>query len=346
MERPTEPALGQPGAAVDGRHAVALGAGVVLQQDGAPPVDHLLLDLDRARRGGVDGDPQAGDVVLVAGGLRQLQHPDEHRRHELRVRDAPVTDGLQGLLGVESLHHRDGAAERLDGTAPAQRRRVVDRAGRQVDRVLIDAEELAGQGHQGLAGLGHLDAGQRRPDSLGPAGGTRGVQHGGAVRLIGGRHRGRRGDGLLIAAVARDRTAEGQPQLHPGGQAGDGLGGGGQFGRHDQRGRAAVADDVGHLIRLEAVVDGGDVQTGSQRGPVHLEGAQVVLRQQRYDVAGPQAHVVEHVRQLDRAPLEFSVAERLAGAGHDRRDPVRRLGCVSAWVHGPPPGREACSRDG
>src|SRR5579859_596528 len=39
----------QPGRAVDGRHAVALGAGVVLHQDGPPPVDHLLLDLDRAR---------------------------------------------------------------------------------------------------------------------------------------------------------------------------------------------------------------------------------------------------------------------------------------------------------
>src|SRR5580704_13114871 len=55
--------LGEPGGAVDGRHAVALGAGVVLRQDGAPPADHLLLDLNRARRRGVDRDPQAGHVV-------------------------------------------------------------------------------------------------------------------------------------------------------------------------------------------------------------------------------------------------------------------------------------------
>ena len=247
-------------------------------------------------------------------------------------------DGLQGLLGVESLHHDDGAAEGLDGAAPAQRGRVVDRAGRQVDRVLVDAEELAGQGHQGFAGLGHLAVGQRRPDPLGPAGGARGIQHGGAVRLVGERRRGRRGDGLLVTAVAFDRAAVGQPQLYAGGQAGDRLGGGGLLGRHDQRGRAAVADDVGDLVRLEVVVDGGDVQAGPQRGPVHLEGAQAVLGQQRHHVAWPQARLVQHVRQLDRAPLELSVAERLAGAGHDRRDPVRRLGCVRAWVHGPPPG--------
>ena len=272
--------------------------------------------------------------------LRQLQHPDEHGRHELRVRDAPVLDGLQGLLGVESLHHDHRAAEGLDGAAPAQRGRVVDRAGRQVDRVLVDAEELAGQGYQGFARLGHLAVGQGRADPLGPSSGTRGVQHGGAVRLLGERRRGRRRDGLLVTAVVLDRAAISQPQLHAGGLAGDRLGGGGLLGRYDQRGRAAVADDVGDLVRLEAVVDGGDVQTGSQRGPVHLEGAQVVLRQQRYDVAGPQADVVEHARQLDRAPFEFSVAERLAGAGHDRRDPVRRLGCVRAWVHGPPPGRD------
>ena len=255
------------------------------------------------------------------------------------MRDAQGLDGLQGLLSVESLHHGHGAAERLDGTAPAQRRRVIDRAGRQVDRVVIDAEELAGQGHQGLAWLGHLDAGQRRPDSLGPAGGARGVQHGGAPRLIGERHRRRRGDGLLVAAVVLNRAAEGQPQLHSGSQAGDRLGGGGQLGRHHQRGRAAIADDVGHLVRLEPVVDGGDVQSGPQRGPVHLEGTQVVLGQQRHHVAWPQARLVQYVRKLDRTALEVPVAERLAGAGHDRRDPVRRLGRVRSWVHGPPPGR-------
>src|SRR5688500_16684389 len=53
----------EPGFAVDARGAVALGAGVVLVQDGSPPVDHLALDLDGAGRGGVDGDAVRGQVV-------------------------------------------------------------------------------------------------------------------------------------------------------------------------------------------------------------------------------------------------------------------------------------------
>ena len=296
MGRPTVPGLVSQVVAVDGRHPVALGAGVVLEQDGAPPGDHLLLDLDRARRGGVDGNPQAGHVVAVPGVLRQLQHPHEHGRHELRVGDAVVLDGRQDLSGVEPLRHDHGAAEDLDGAGPAQRGRVVDRPGRQVHRVLSDAEEHAGQAGQGLTGVGHLAVGQRRPDALGPAGGARGVQHGGPGRLVGERLVRGGGDGVLVAAVASYLPAVGQPQLHPGGQAGERLGGRGLLGRHDQRGRAAVVDDVGDLVRLEVPVDGGDVQAGPHRGPVHLEGTQVVLGQQGHHVARPQARLVQHVR--------------------------------------------------
>ena len=282
---------------------------------------------------------QAGDVVLVPGLLGQLQHPDEHGRHELRVGDAVIAAmAWKRLLGVEPLRHDDGGAEDLQGTGPAQRGRVVDRPGRQVHRVLVGAEEHAGQPGQGLARLGHLAVRQRRPDALGPAGGARGVQHGGAGRLVGERLGGSGGDRVLVAAVPVDRAAVGQPERGRRDLAGDRGRGRGLLGRDDQRLRAAVGDDVGHLVRLEVPVDGGDVQAGADGGPVHLEGAQVVLGQQRHHVAGPQARVVQHVRQLDRAPLEVPVGERLAGAGHDRRDLVRRRGRVRAWVHGPPPG--------
>jgi hypothetical protein len=56
--RPLEPIF-----AVDARGAVALGTGVILVQDGSPPVDHLALDLDRAGRGCVDGDAVRGQIV-------------------------------------------------------------------------------------------------------------------------------------------------------------------------------------------------------------------------------------------------------------------------------------------
>ncbi len=54
----------QPLLGVAVHEAVALGAGVVLVDDRAPPLDHLLLHRDRARRGGVDDGLQRRQVVL------------------------------------------------------------------------------------------------------------------------------------------------------------------------------------------------------------------------------------------------------------------------------------------
>ena len=53
-------------------------------------------------------------------------------------------------------------------------------------------------------------------DTLRPARGARGVQHGRAARLVGERLVRRGGDGVLVAAVALGRAAEGQPQPDPG----------------------------------------------------------------------------------------------------------------------------------
>src|SRR6202012_3307772 len=98
--------------------------------------------------------------------------------------------------------------------------------------------------------------------------------------------------------------------------------------------RTAVVDDVGDLVRLEPVVDRGDVQPRTQRRPVDLHGAQVVLGHQGHHVTGPQPRLVQDVGQLRGAALEIAVAERVAGPGHHRREPFRRLGGVRAWVHG------------
>ena len=48
--------VGQPVGAVDERRAHAFGGGVVLVDDRPPPLDHLALDLHRARRRRVDRD--------------------------------------------------------------------------------------------------------------------------------------------------------------------------------------------------------------------------------------------------------------------------------------------------
>ena len=78
----------EPVGAVDERRAHALGRGVVLVDDRAPPLDHLALHLDRARRGRVDRDLLRRQVVAGAHLVGQLQHAHEHRRHPLAVRDA------------------------------------------------------------------------------------------------------------------------------------------------------------------------------------------------------------------------------------------------------------------
>ena len=78
-----QPVLGGDQGRTDG-----LRGGVVLVDDRPPPVDHLLLDLHRARRRRVHDPLQTGHVVRIAHGLRQFQHPGEHHRDELAVGDA------------------------------------------------------------------------------------------------------------------------------------------------------------------------------------------------------------------------------------------------------------------
>src|SRR5699024_1745579 len=52
------------------------------------PVQHPLLDRDRARRRTVDYKTQRGDVIALARALRQRQHAHKHGRHEEAVGDA------------------------------------------------------------------------------------------------------------------------------------------------------------------------------------------------------------------------------------------------------------------
>ncbi|MCO5556207.1 hypothetical protein L7F22_009753 [Adiantum nelumboides] len=284
---------------VDEGDAVGLGRGVVLVQDRTPPVDHRLLDVHRARRGRVDRDPHRGHVVGGADGLRELEHPHEHRRHPLRVGDRVPLDQLQGLLGVEALHHHDGAAERLHRGGEPQRRGVVQRGRVQVDGVGVEAVHRPEQGLVGVARLVDLPLGQRRLDALGAPGGARRVEHVGAARLVGRRFGRHRGEGLVVVGVARrpgDLTAEGQPHrgvdvvLDRRGQTGD-------TGRDDERLRAAVPHDVGRLGRGEVVVHRGDVEPRPLGGPVDLVDPRGVLRDERDDVAPLQTGRTQVVRE-------------------------------------------------
>ena len=103
--------VGQPVHRVGVRQTVALGAGVVLVQHRAPPLDHPPLDVDRTGRSSVDRRNERRQVVGGPYLVGQLQHPDEHGRYPLAPSDAVVLDGRQCPLGVESLHDHHGAPQ-------------------------------------------------------------------------------------------------------------------------------------------------------------------------------------------------------------------------------------------
>ena len=128
--------VGQPFLGVAGGEAQAFGGAVVLVNDGAPPVDHLLLHGHGAGCGGVDGDGQGRQVVAHAHVGWQLEHAAEHGGHKLRVGDAMALHQLQVVLGVEVLHDDHGAAVANGQRRVGLWRRVVQRRGRQIQHAV------------------------------------------------------------------------------------------------------------------------------------------------------------------------------------------------------------------
>ncbi len=113
-----------------------------------------------------------------------------------------------------------------------------------------------------VPGFVDLNRQQMRLDALGPPGGTGGVQHLRAARLI-GQSWSRRGQELVVRQVTGDRATERIPALHLGNQVEQSLG---QFphteGGYDYPG-AAVPQDVGRLVCRQMPVHSGDVQPGT-----------------------------------------------------------------------------------
>ena len=78
--------------------------GVVLVDCIAPPGDHLVLHVDRARGGGVDHVAQRRDVVLGPDVLGEREEPVELRGHHVRRRDPAFLDETQHVLGKPLVH--------------------------------------------------------------------------------------------------------------------------------------------------------------------------------------------------------------------------------------------------
>ena len=136
--------------------AAAFGRRVVLPDHRAPPVEHLALHVDRARRGGVDRPPHRRDVVAVPHLVGELQHADELRRHHVRVRAAVALDEPQRLFGIPLVHAHDGVlhVQRVAGEG-RDRGVVVGRRG-EMDVALVgnDAEQAEQEREQLRAHVG------------------------------------------------------------------------------------------------------------------------------------------------------------------------------------------------
>ena len=165
--------MGQPVLGADQRRPDRLRGRVVLVDDRPPPVDHLLLDLHRARRRRMHHPLQARQVVRIAHALRQFQHPGEHHRHELPVRDPVALDGIETAFGIELLQDDRRDAAGLHAHRPHRRRGVVQRRRAQIDRLGVHPESDQRRHH--ARRLGGRDVRQLPLDPLWPAGRARGV---------------------------------------------------------------------------------------------------------------------------------------------------------------------------
>ena len=117
----------QPGIGVDDGRADAFTGGVVLDDHRSPPLDHLLLDLNRTGGGGVNRELHGTGVVALPHLFRQLEHAHEHYRDPLAVSNAMLLDKGERALRVEALHDDGGAALIDIHHVIVQRRSVVQR---------------------------------------------------------------------------------------------------------------------------------------------------------------------------------------------------------------------------
>ena len=303
--------------------AVQLGTGVILVQDRAPPRDHLVLHLDGARCRRMHGDLVAGEVVLRAGLLGQLQHPAEHGRHPLAVGDAVALDVRQRFSGVEAVHDHRCAADRLRAGRERQGRRVVERRRREIASAFAESEDAAQQSGAEQIGVGDRRSVQRTHDALGATRSAGAVQHRRSPRLFNQRFGGIGRDGIFERVESVGGIVEHQPDVafaderqHLGRHIDDGR-------RCHEHSGPAVVDDVRRLVGRQVAVDRGEVEAAAHRGPVGIEVADVVVGEDRHVIAGPEACRPHELRELAAAGLELAERPGVAVAGHDHRWTVR-----------------------
>ena len=155
----------------------------------------------------------------------------------------------------------DGAAQPHDAHVEAQRRGVIERRRRQIDRVLVHAVELARDGEQRIVEVDRLRL-DHRQHTLGPPGGARRIEHVVARGLVGDRRCGKARDRRFPGFVAGDRAVDHEARVDTLEQRRELGGRGGEVLRGDEQPGAAVGHDVVDFGRRQPRAD-----RGVDRGP-------------------------------------------------------------------------------
>ena len=243
--------------------AGTLGGGVVLGDDGSPPVDDRLLHRHGARCRAVNDEAERRQVVAFLDLVRQRQQPVEHGRHHVRVRNAMAFDELERLPRVPPVHQHDADAARLRyHERQLQRCRVVQRARAEM-KLPSPGAVARGPGERGGRGGGGCRGRDIAVHAFRPAGRARGVEHPGPdarlVDVVAGLGRQRVGVRLEAVDVATHHQPHGRVRRVRGRDGGDVAIAG--VGYH--RARLTVVDDVRSLLTGEVPVHGCQAEAGA-----------------------------------------------------------------------------------
>ena len=312
--------LGEPMFGLDHRHPNHLAAGVVFVDDRPPPFDHFALDRHRAGRGGVDRALVAGEVVTRAQRGIELEEAHKVGRHPLAVGDFVAFDRLQRLLGIELLHHHHRPAQAVNDRAPADRRGMIERGGREIDHRAIGRHPHAhcrqAQQRDGGGGIGVFRG--CGADAFGPPGGAARIEHQQAGALVRNRGRGLRGQcGGEILRIAPKLFGTHHQHFQPRAFLADIAEQPREIARGDQQLRLRVADDVGGLGRGKARGDRHQHRAGALRPPDQREVLNPVFQQHREGIARIDPVGAQQVRKAVRFRLHFAIGDLLARSGHD-----------------------------
>ena len=122
--------------------------------------------------------------MLLANGIRQLQHAHKHCRHHLCVGDLELGDRGEVLLGVEVFHDDGRATESMHGHVEAEWSRVIQRCRREVSSCLVEPEDELREHEQTRRGAERFRLVNER-DAFGATGRTARVEHVGALETFG-----------------------------------------------------------------------------------------------------------------------------------------------------------------